>query len=323
MNKKLIVVVVILISLASLGFTKLFAPRETGITATGTVEITRFDITPKISGYVKELLLEPGDVVNQGQIAARIDRPDLRVQILRDQAGLSKAEAQLRELENGSRYQERNEAEAGLNSAQSLFAKAQADYKRYDSLYLQGAVSRQQLDIAKSSLDVAAGNLDTARQKMSLIQEGPRREQLAAQRDEVERNRAILKASKLLLDDTVITVPAHGIVMTQNYQSGEYVNPGSAVYTIGNYEDCWVKIYISSTQLGLVQIGQTARVRIDSFPQKSFKGVIKEIAQTAEFTPRQSLTQKERANLVFAVKVRLENVSHRLKPGMPADVVLK
>jgi HlyD family secretion protein len=323
MNKKLIVVIVILLSLASLGFTKLFAPRETGITATGTVEITRFDVTPKISGYLKDLLLEPGDLVNQGQIAARIDRPDLQVQILRDQAGLAKTEAQLRDLQNGSRSQERNEAEAGLNSAQSLYKKVQADYQRYQALYLEGAVSQQQLDAAKSSLDVAGSNLDTARQKMSLIQEGSRKEQLAAQRDEVERNRAIVKASKLMLDDTVLTVPAHGIVMTKNYQSGEYVNPGSPVYTIGNYEDCWVKIYIASTQLGLVQIGQTARVRIDSFPQKIFKGVIQEISQTAEFTPRQSLTQKERANLVFAVKVKLENGSQHLKPGMPADVVLK
>jgi HlyD family secretion protein len=323
MNKKLIVIVVILVSLASLGFTKLFGPRETGITATGTVEITRFDITPKISGYLKELLLEPGDLVTQGQIAARIDRPDLRVQILRDQAGLAKSEAQLRDLQNGSRSQEQGEAEAGLNSAQSIYEKAQADYERYNALYLQGAVSRQQLDAAKSSLDVAVGNLDTARQKMSLIQEGSRKEQITAQRDEVDRNRAIVKASKLMLDDTSLTVPAQGIVMTKNYQSGEDVTPGAAIYTIGNYEDCWVKIYISSTQLGLVQIGQTARVRIDSFPHKVFKGMIKEIGQTAEFTPRQSLTQKERANLVFAVKVKLENGSHLLKPGMPADVVLK
>ena len=93
--------------------------------------------------------------------------------------------------------------------------------------------------------------------------------------------------------------------------------------TIGNMSDCWVKIYVSSTQLGLVHVGQDADIKVDSFPKQTFHGIVKEIGQSAEFTPRQTITQKERANMVFYVKVQIDNTNMPLKPGMPADVVLK
>ncbi|MPN21978.1 hypothetical protein SDC9_169360 [bioreactor metagenome] len=88
-------------------------------------------------------------------------------------------------------------------------------------------------------------------------------------------------------------------------------------------KDCWVKIYVSSTQLGLLKVGQQVDVKVDSFPDRTFVGQIKEISQNAEFTPRQSITQHERANLVFAVKVKIANDERILKPGMPADVIIK
>lgn len=101
------------------------------------------------------------------------------------------------------------------------------------------------------------------------------------------------------------------------------MNAGSAIGTVGNWRDCWVKVYISSSQLGLIQVGQGVRIRVDSFPDRDFSGNIKEISQQAEFTPIQSITQQERANMVFAVKVKIDNAEGILKPGMPADVVIE
>ncbi|MDF2634104.1 MAG: hypothetical protein K0R78_978 [Pelosinus sp.] len=115
----------------------------------------------------------------------------------------------------------------------------------------------------------------------------------------------------------------NGVVLNKNYQNGEFVNPGSAIATIGDLNDCWVKVYISSEQLGLIKLGQSVDVKIDAYPDKVFAGNIKEISQNAEFTPRQSITQKERANLVFYVKVKIDNSEGILKPGMPADVVIQ
>lgn len=323
MNKKLAAGLVIVLTLVGAAGYKLFRPVEKGITATGTIEVTRADVMPKVSGYISNFTLKAGDRVEVGQMIAKINRADLEAQVLRDEAALNKAQVQLRDLEAGARSQERQELAAAMQSAQSVYDKARTDFSRYQKLYEQGAVSTQQLDAARSVMEVAYNSLTAARQRLSLTEEGNRPDVMEAQRLEIERSRAVLAASRVAVEDTVITSPISGLVMSKNYENGEYMNPGSALITVGDMSDCWVKVYISSTQLGLLQVGQPAKVKVDSFPDRTFTGEIKEISHTAEFTPRQSITQSERANLVFAVKVKLDNSEGVLKPGMPADVIIK
>jgi len=322
-SKKLVVVAVLIVVLAIFAGYKMQSNKIEGITATGTIEITKTDITPKVSGYLEELLIKEGDKVTRGQIVARISRPDLEAQKLRDDAALAKAEAQLTDLEKGVRAQELGEMEATINSGQAVYEKAQKDYERQQVLFKQGAVSAQQLDVTRSNYEVAASNLAVSKARASIVAEGNRPDAISAQRAEVERSRAIVQLASSALDDRKVTSALDGLVLTKNYEQGEYVNAGTPIATIGNWRDCWVKVYVSSTQLGLIQIGQQVSVQVDSFPDLTFKGYIKEISQQAEFTPRQSITKQERANMVFAVKVDIDNGDGRLKPGMPADVVMR
>ncbi|MBP2664115.1 MAG: hypothetical protein H6Q71_2063 [Firmicutes bacterium] len=322
-NKKILAGVLLALLVAGGTAYKYLRTAETGITATGTIEVTRADVMPKVSGYLAGLQLKAGDSVEVQQIVAKITRADLEAQVVRDEAALAKAAAQLRDLEAGLRTQERQELSAMLESARSVYEKARQDYERYQSLYATGAISAQQLDTARSNMEVAYGSMTAANQRLSIGNEGNRPEAIEAQRLEVERSKAVLAASKVLLEDTVVVSPISGLILSKNFENGEYVNPGAAVLTVGDMNDCWVKIYVSSTQLGLIAVGQEAQVKVDSFPGRVFRGEIKEISQNAEFTPRQSITQSERANLVFAVKVKLDNAEGILKPGMPADVVLK
>ncbi|MDT8903657.1 HlyD family secretion protein [Anaeroselena agilis] len=324
MNKRLIIVgAVVFLALAAIAGYKLYMAREDGITATGTIEVTRADVMPKVNGYLGELKIEAGDTVKTGQVIARIARPDLEAQLLRDESALVKAKVQLEDLEKGARSQERRETAASLASAQAVYDKAKSDLERYRALYNSGAISAQQLDAAQSSYEVAQSALVAARSRLSLVEEGNRPDTIEAQRIEVKRSQAIVAASRALLADTVVASPISGVVLTKNFENGEYINPGSAIATIGDMNDCRVKVYIASTQLGLIKVGQPVDVRVDSFPGRIFPGAIKEISQNAEFTPRQSITQRERANLVFAVKVKVDNAEGILKPGMPADVVIK
>ena len=323
MGKKLLAVLLIIGILGAGASYKLLGQQERGITASGTIEITRADVTPKVAGYLQELAIREGDLVKAGQILAKVNRTDLEAQLLRDQAALAKAQAQLRDLESGSRQQEITEVRAGLASAQAQFEKAKTDLVRYQALFKDGAISAQQIDNAKSAYDVSYHALVAAQSRTRLVEEGSRPETIESQRQEVERSHAVVEASKSLLADTVLVSPLNGIVLTRSYEPGEFVNVGAAVATIGDMTDCWVKVYVPSTQLGLIRVGQPADVRVDSFPGKICPGQIKEISQNAEFNPRQSLTQRERANMVFAVKVKVNNAEMLLKPGMPADVVLQ
>ncbi len=319
------IVVIVLVALFAIGAAgyKLYGRSEQGITATGTIEVTKTDITSKVGGYLVELKVREGDAVNKGNLVAVIDRPDLKAQLWRDEAALSKARAQLRDLEQGARSQELQEAAANLAAAKSQAVKAQSDFNRYSTLFREGAISTQQLDASRSAHEVAANALTAAQSRYSLLLSGNRPETIVAQRLEVERSEAVLAASRTQVADLEVNSPLAGRVLSKNYERGEYVNAGAAIATIGDMNDCWVKIYVSTEQLGKIRLGQAASVKIDAYPDKTFRGEIKEISQNAEYTPRQSITQRERANMVFAVKVKLDNPAETMKPGLPADVVLE
>lgn len=323
MNKKMVITVIVFLALIGLAFYKINSRHVVGVAATGTIEVTRADITPKTSGYLTGLTIEAGDRVNPGQIIVAIDRPDLAANVAANAAALAKAAVQLKDMEAGARSQELDESRSSLASARSVYDNAKDDLVRYETLYQQNAISKQSLDAARSAADVAYQSFQAASSRLSLLQEGNRPDEIAAARLEVERSQAVLDASRVLLNDTVVTSPLNGLILTKNYENGEYVNAGSAIATVADMDDCWVKIYIPSTQLGLITVGQTAQVKIDSYPDRTFSGQIKEISQSSEYTPRQSLSQNERANMVFKVKVKVDNGGGLLKPGMPADVVIK
>jgi HlyD family secretion protein len=316
------VVVIVALAVGTAGY-KLYGRSEKGITATGTIEVTKTDITSKVSGYLAELTIKEGDSVKNNQVVAKIDRPDLKAQLLRDKAALAKAKAQLRDLEQGARSQELQEAAASMAGAQSQAVKAKTDFDRYSRLFRDGAISTQQLDASRSAHEVAANSLVAAQSRYNLLQAGNRLETIEAQKLEVDRSEAVLAGSRTQIADMTVSSPLSGRVLSKNYEPGEYINAGVAIATIGDLQDCWVKVYVSTEQLGLIRLGQMVKVKIDAYPDKSFKGTIKEISQNAEYTPRQSITQRERANMVFAVKVKIENAEEFMKPGLPAEVVFE
>ena len=118
----------------------------------------------------------------------------------------------------------------------------------------------------------------------------------------------------------VITAPVSGGVLRKNSEAGETVAAGAAVYSLGDLESPWIRVYVKEDKLGLVKLGQKAEVMTDSFPKKTYLGTVSMISSEAEFTPKNVQTREERVKLVFALKVSVENENGELKPGMPADV---
>ncbi|MCK4450204.1 MAG: efflux RND transporter periplasmic adaptor subunit, partial [Anaerolineae bacterium] len=120
-----------------------------------------------------------------------------------------------------------------------------------------------------------------------------------------------------------LTAPMDGVVTIRSGQAGETAIAGAPLLTIANLDEVTLVIYVPENRVGQVRVGQEVEVRVDSFPEHVFVGHVANIAGEAEFTPRNVQTQEERVNLVFAVKVRLPNPDHALKPGMPADATIR
>jgi len=129
-----------------------------------------------------------------------------------------------------------------------------------------------------------------------------------------------MNTSEERLKDTTLYAPISGVVLRKNVELGEILSAGTPVFTIGDLENPWVKVYVKEDKLGQVKLGHKADVRVDSFKNKTYEGTVTFISSEAEFTPKNVQTEEERVKLVFGVKVKVKNENGELKPGMPADV---
>ena len=108
--------------------------------------------------------------------------------------------------------------------------------------------------------------------------------------------------------------------MTRNVEPGEFVQPGATVFTLANLENLTITVYVPEDRYGEISLGQQAEVNVDSFPGETFSAQVTYIADTAEYTPRNVQTVEGRSATVYAVKLKVDDPSGKLKPGMPADV---
>ncbi|MBC8496231.1 MAG: efflux RND transporter periplasmic adaptor subunit, partial [Chloroflexi bacterium] len=107
----------------------------------------------------------------------------------------------------------------------------------------------------------------------------------------------------------------------RNVEAGELIQPGLAAMTISQLDELTVTVYIPENQYGQINLGDTAQLKVDSFPFKTFEAVVTRIADQAEYTPRNVQTQEERQTTVYAVELSVNDPDGKLKPGMPSDVV--
>ena len=151
-----------------------------------------------------------------------------------------------------------------------------------------------------------------------MLEAGFRKGQVEAAGHGLEVARADLLASRSRAGELVLTAPSAGTVLLRNFEVGEIAGPGQAVVTLGDPDRLWMRVYLAAPELPRVHRGDAVEATVLGTKQ-SFKGHVVEIATEAEFTPRSALTEEERANLVFGVKVRFDPTGGVLKPGLPAE----
>jgi HlyD family secretion protein len=299
----------------------------------GNIEVTDARLSFKIPGKLEERLVDEGETVTQDQLIARLEPRDEELALARARATLSSSEARLKELETGSRQQEIDDAQAELeralaaeSTALSELERAEKDDRRYAKLHDQGVIGAAEYDrfhtlykTATSRLEESKAWVQRAREQLSLRKEGFRSEQIEQARAQVAIDQEAVNQALQRLDYTQLKAPFNGVVLSKSAEPGEYLNPGSPVVTIGDLKHPWLRAYVSERDLGLVKLGQPAKVTTDTWPDKAFEGRIVFISSEAEFTPKAVQTFEERVKLVYRIKILLDNPDGLLKPGMPAD----
>ena len=113
-----------------------------------------------------------------------------------------------------------------------------------------------------------------------------------------------------------------GVITVRQAELGEIMVPGTPVVTLADLDHVWLRAYINETDIGKVRFGQDARVTTDTYPDKIYHGRVSFISSNAEFTPKTVETHAERVTLVYRIKIDIDNPTHELVPGMPADAIL-
>ncbi len=260
------------------------------LTVAGTIEIRQVRLASLAGGRLARLIADEGDTVRVGDTVAVLEQPGLDELIAQRRAQAAAA---------GFRVAE-------VAAARADSTRAADDLARAERLRAAGVIAEQQLDQLRTGAAAAAARLQAVRA-------APREREAAG---------AALAGTESVRDQLVVRSPVDGVVLTRYAEPGEVVGAGTPVVAVGVVGEPWVRAYVGERFIARVRVGQEARVAVGAYPDTTFAGRVVEIAPRAEFTPRAALTERERADLVFAIKVALADAGGRLKAGMPADVTL-
>ncbi len=219
-----------------------------------------------------------------------------------------------------------------LDAAEAELTDAQ---RAYDDLLTTDAA-----DIvlkARAALSVAQERYESALDTFSRMQTGENSPQVKIAAAALEQSKAVMgqaesavrqaEANLALLDTQVakltVASPMDGVVLTRSVEPGEFLQPGTTAFILGELSNLTITVYVPEDRFGQIKIGQTATVSVDSFPGVTFTATVIQIADKAEFTPRNVQTVEGRSSTVYAIKLSVDNPNGQLKIGMPADVVFR
>jgi len=239
------------------------------------------------------------------KVSGTIEGDDVRIsfrvggqitELLTDEGMVIKKDQIVARLNQDELSKVKAEAEAALKFAEYQYKLDYDDYLRAENLFKAGAVSAQERDTAKTKADTDAAN--------------------------IKQLQASLELANTKLGWTYLAAPLDGYVLVKSALPGEVVQIGAPVFTAINLDDLWVTAYINENDLGRIKLGQKASVETDSYKGKKYNGTVSFISSQTEFTPKYIQTTEERVKYVYRIKVRVDNSSLDLKPGMPADAYI-
>lgn len=324
MNRRRIAIIAVLVvlvvaAIATSGF-GLFGKRDDGaLRLNGNVDIREVDLGFRVNGRISGITVEEGAKVKQGQLLATLDAATLDSRIAQADAKVSQAAAQLAKLKNGNRAQDIAQARARVAAAAAVAQDAERDYARRQPLVEPGAISRDIWEQTVASRDKARADLQQAQQALSLMNAGSRHEDVAAAAADVRAAAAARQSAATDLSDARLLASTDGTVVTRAREPGAIVQPGETVLTLAILRPLRVRAYVAEGDLSRISPGMKVVVTADGNP-KSYNGTIGYISPRAEFTPKTVETENLRTDLVYQLRIIVDDPDDALRQGQPVSV---
>jgi len=345
MTRKLFLVILILVVLASVAVYWITRPSSKGMVLTGLVDADEVAVSAQIAGRLQQVTVNEGDSVTQGQLLATIVPRELQADQSYYASTMKSASSQVEAARASLKYQELQtrdqirQAEANLSTSQAQLKQAQANlelarqnFRRTNGLFAQKIVSQQQQDQAQANLTAAEANVEAlekqvqaARAALALARSNAeqitiRERQLASNQHQFAAARAQDQAAQARLDYTEIRSPISGLVALRAALSGEVVNPAQPIVMLYDPDKLWVRADVPETDLYLLRIGERLPVRFPGGFERTgtvyFRGV------DAEYATQRDVSRTKRDIKTFQIRLRVDNQDRRLAPGLTAFVTV-
>jgi HlyD family secretion protein len=312
----LVIAIALGIAVAARGNTTKFEPSQLGkaeladiarsVVATGKVQpITKVEVKSKASGIVTRLDVDINDHVKQGQVLAQLDQQEILDQVAAQKAQLAAAESNARAAEASIQYDK-------VNAEAPDLPMYKHTYERNLQMSKEGVVSQQSLDDAQQKYLAAANTRDKAVSQISVDNSKLRQAQA-----QVAQNEASLKQLEEQLSYTTVTSPMDGVILSRDVEIGDAVSSilvlgstATLIMTIGDINQVYVQGKVDESDIGRVYLGQAARIKVESFKDKTFQGKVTKIAPLG--------VEKDNVT-TFEVRVSIDNPGGELKANMTAN----
>jgi HlyD family secretion protein len=326
MRRRIAIVVVLLLVLGGGWYfgRDYLAPRhdDKSLVLLGNVDIRQVDLSFKVDGRIMKMAVDEGDVVKPGQLLASLDKIYFQNDLAVTRARQAAQAANVAKLEHGSRPEEIAQAKATVALYRTTTELNQQTFDRQAQLVKEGNTSRQSYDNAIAALRQSQAQLNVGEQVSRLVEVGPRQEDIDAARAQLALENGNVTVGERRLQDADLMAPGAGVILTRAQEPGAIVAAGTPVFALTITSPVWVRAYVGEPDLGRIHPGMRAEVTTDAAPGKIYRGTIGFISPVAEFTPKSVETRELRTDLVYRLRIVVENPDDGLRQGMPVTASL-
>ncbi len=295
--------------------------KDGGIRLYGNVDIREVDLSFRIPGKLAEVRVDEGDAVTAGDVVAVLDAAPYRDALAKARGQRDAAAADMAKHHAGYRSQDVAKAKAEVARLEAQVENAVRVARRRQTLLQSGAIAAQDYDDAAASRDALSAQLQSAQKEFELQTTGFRSEDILASEASLRAAEAAVNAALTDLADTEIIAPSDGTVLSRVREPGSMAASGATVLTVALTRPVWVRAYVPEPLLGRVRLGLPMRVFTDSRPEKPYAGRVGFISPVAEFTPKNVETTTLRTDLVYRLRIIIDQPDPGLLQGMPVTVV--
>ncbi|MCU7494190.1 MAG: HlyD family efflux transporter periplasmic adaptor subunit [Ignavibacteria bacterium] len=290
---------------------------------TGIVETTQVDVASKIPGRVDTVFVSEGDIVQKGQVLARLESKEMDAKLEQARGLVDAAKSKMQMAHNGARPEEKEAAEKLFSQAQAQYDLANKTWNRVQALFKDGVISAQEKDQAEFQFKAAREQMEAAKARLDMVRKGARLEEISGAEALYYQAQNTYNEANAYHQELNLVSPITGELSKKITNPGEIIASGYPLFTVMDPNDSWVVLQVREDKMSSIKKGSLFYGRVPALGNQKFQFVVTYISPMAEFATWKPTNQKGEFDLkTFEVRLRAKSLLKDLRPGMTVNIIM-